>query len=115
MSGATSILVLIALFVGALGLVFYLQSFLTKKAMRDVVSRFRARGATSPEKATTEETLGLAREDFLHRMGKTRDYKPQAMRLLGQKNIIRVTEEGRLYLSEDELRNSPLKEFANLQ
>ncbi len=115
MSGATSILVLIVLFIGALALVFYLQSLLTRKAMREVVARFRARGATSPEKATTEAELGLARADFLHRMGKTRDYKPQAMRLLGQKNIIRVTEEGRLYLSEDELRNSPLKDFARLK
>jgi hypothetical protein len=102
------------LLIGGLALTFYVQSLLTKKAIRDVVSRFRERGATSPEKAAWEEELGLARRDFLGRMGRPRDYKPQAMRLLGQKNIIRATEEGRLYLSEEELRHSPLKEFAKL-
>jgi hypothetical protein len=114
-SGAITIFLLIVLLIGVLALASYISSFLVKKAMRDVVSRFREQGATSPKKAATAEELGLAQRDFLGRMFRARDYKPQAMSLLGQKNIIRATEEGRLYLSEEELRNSPLKKFAKLQ
>ena len=80
----------------------------------DVVARFRAKGALSPEKATSLYELGLEPADFMHRIGRTRDYKPQAMRLLSQKNVIRATEDGRVYLSEDELRESPLKKFARI-
>lgn len=114
MDGATSVLVLIVVVVGAFALVMYIQSFLVKKAMRQVISRFRAQGATSPEKATTVEKLGLVQRDFLGRIGRARDYKPQAMRLLVQKNAIRATPDGRIYLSEDGLRESQLNKYAGL-
>jgi hypothetical protein len=83
--------------------------------MRNVILRFRRKGAISPAKATTLYELGLEQRDFLHRMGRTRDYKPQALRLLSQKNVVRATEDGRVYLSEDELRDSPLKKFAKVE
>jgi hypothetical protein len=115
MGGATTVLLLIVLVVGAFALVAYIQSLLVRKAMRNVISRFRTKGATSPKKATTLYELGLEQRDFLHRMGRTRDYKPQALRLLSQKNVVRATEDGKVYLSEDELRNSPLKKFAKVE
>ncbi len=115
MGGATTILLLIAIVITAFALVVYIQSLLVKKAMRNVIARFRTKGAISPQKATSLYELGLEQRDFLHRMGRTRDYKPQAMRLLTQKNIIRGTEDGKVYLSEDELRDSPLKKFANVE
>jgi len=114
MGGATTFLLLIVIVVAAFALVVYIQSFLVRKAMRNVVARFRVKGAISPEKATSLYELGLEPADFMHRIGRTRDYKPQAMRLLTQKNVIRGTEDGRVYLSEDELRESPLKKFARI-
>lgn len=114
MGGATTILLLIVIAVGAFVLVVYIQSFLVKKAMRNVVARFRAKGATSPKTATSLYELGLEPPDFMHRTGRVRDYKPHALRLLVQQNVIRGTEDGRVYLSEDELRESTLKKFARI-
>jgi hypothetical protein len=48
-------------------------------------------------------------------MFRMRDYKPYATRLLGQANVIRSTEDGLVYLSEDELEHSPVKRFAGLE
>jgi len=115
LSGTSSLLLLIVIVIVAFVLVFYIQRLFVKKAMREVVSRFRKLGATSPEKATSLEQLGLVPPDFLRRMGRVRDYKPQALRLLVQRNIIKGTGDGRVYLSEAALRDSPLKEFAGLE
>ncbi|MBN1631440.1 MAG: hypothetical protein JW990_16905 [Thermoleophilia bacterium] len=115
MGGATTVLLLIAIVIAAFALVVYIQSLLVKKAVRTVIARFRAKGAISPKKATSLYELGLEPADFLHRIGRTRDYKPQAMRLLVQKNVIRGTEDGKVYLSEDELRDSTIKKFANVE
>jgi len=115
LSGTSSLLLLIVIVIVAFVLVFYIQRLFVKKAMREVVSRFRKLGATSPEKATSLEQLDLVPPDFLRRMGRLRDYKPQALRLLVQRNVIKGTGDGRVYLSEDELRGSPLKDFAGLE
>jgi hypothetical protein len=104
------LLVLGGLIVGAT----YLSRFLLRKAVRDVVSLFRRQGATSPATAATLEELGLARSPF-DRIFRLRDYRPTALRLLAQANIIRNAEEGRLYLSEDELKRSRVKEFAGIE
>ncbi len=48
-------------------------------------------------------------------MGRFRDYRPYAIRLLGQAEIILGTEEGGLYLSEEKLEGSPVKKFARLE
>jgi hypothetical protein len=59
--------------------------------------------------------LGIGPRDFVGRMTKTRDYRPYAIQMLRQSNVIIQTETGRLYLSEDELSRSPVKRSAGIQ
>ena len=67
-----ALLVIGALLAGAI----YLSRFLIKKAMRDVVSVFRRRGALNPKTALTGQELGLVKGRLMDRMFRARDYNP---------------------------------------
>ena len=112
MGGQSTTLIIILLFLGAVAVLIYLPRFLWRRAMRQVIAVFRKHGATSPSQATTLESLGLVRAGPVDRMFKTRDYRPQAVTVLGQTGIIRANEEGLFYLSEETLANSPVKDLA---
>jgi hypothetical protein len=107
-------LILVVIIVAGLAGTMYLRRLLTGRAVRNVVSLFRARGAISPKRAVAAEEIGLVRRKTLDRMGRFRDYRPAALDLLGRANVVKLTAEGRLYLSEDELASSRLKKFARL-
>ena len=105
------VVIVVLLFAGA----FYVSRLLFYKAVRQVVFLFRKRGATSPKSAATLEDLGLAGGGLRDRLFKPRDYRPYALRLLAQANIVRETEEGKAYLSEAELERSPVKKVARIK
>jgi hypothetical protein len=106
----------VVLMLGALLIVMiYVPRLLLRKATRDVVSLFRGRGATSPTNATTLEQLGIVRRSRLERLTRLRDYRPYAVRLLTNTNVVRTTEEGTMYLSEETLEHSPVKKFARIE
>ena len=111
----TTALALVLIFGLLILALVYIPRFLVRKALRQIVALFRAREATSATSATTLEELGLVRGSPLDRMFKMRDYRPNALSLLQQSGIIRVTETGRVYLSEDALENSPVKGFARIK
>jgi hypothetical protein len=116
MSGNTTamlafILLLAALVFGAI----QLMRFLFRRAVRTVVSLLRERGATSPAGAKTPQELGLAPKTVFDRMFRMRDYRQDALRVLGEADIVRVTETGAIYLSEAALERSPLKELARIK
>ena len=92
-----------------------MSRYFVKKAVRDVVLTFRERGALDAKRARTPQELGLVRPGVFDRMLKARDYKPDALRLLGRANIVQVTEDGRLFLSEKELENSNVKSNAGIE
>jgi hypothetical protein len=87
----------------------YAPGFFAKRAVRKVVSRFRRKGALDPATATTMEELGLIEGGLMDRMFKPRDYRPLAARLLLQAGVIRATDDGGVYLSEEELDRSRFK------
>jgi hypothetical protein len=93
----------------------YALRFLTKKALRDVVALMRKEGATNPKGAKTLMELGLERKNVFDRMFSRRDFRPGALRMLAQANIVRAIEGDRVYLSEDELEHSPVKQFARIE
>jgi hypothetical protein len=99
----------------AVAATMYLSRFLTMRAMRTVVSVFREKGATDAKSARSLQELGLVRANLLNGMFKGRDYRPQALRLLGQAEIIRATEGGKFYLSEHALENSRIKDMARIK
>jgi len=79
-----------------------LSRFLLQKALKKVVKMFRDHEALNPKGALMPEELGFKSRGFMQ-MGMLRDYKPMALQLLMRGDIVRETEDGRLYLSEDRL------------
>ena len=109
----TTIFIIVMLLILVVG-VYFIPRFLVRKAVKKVVALFRAREATSPATALTAQELGLVQPRFMDRMFRMRDYRPHALRALVQANIIKVTEDGALYLSEEELERSPIRDFVGV-
>lgn len=109
-----TVVTVLALAVVVAALIF-IPRMLLKRAIRTVIARFRKAGATSPETAKTLLDLRLESRGVFGNFGRVRDYKPMAVRLLGQAEIILGTEEGGTYLSEENLENSSVKKFARMK
>jgi len=85
-----------------------------KRAMRQVVLAFREQGATGSRTAKTLGELGFSsRGGMMGGMLKGRDYKQDALSLLMKADIVLVTEDGKLYLSEDKLLASGIDSGAS--
>ena len=69
----------------------------TKRACLTIIRDLRDRGAYDPESAAA---LPYAQKKGLLHFG-ARDYKPQALQHLIQKEVICVTDDGRCYLGEN--------------
>ena len=110
-----TVLVVVLMFGALILALIYIPRYLVGKAIRQIVALFRERKATNPANATTMEELGVIRGSPLDRMFKMRDYRPNALRVLQQADIIRVTETGKVYLSEEALKNSRVKDFARVK
>jgi hypothetical protein len=106
----TALLVLALLVVGAI----YLMRYLLSRALRNVVARFRAKGATSSATAITAAELGVVKPGVIDRMFRVRDYKPDALNMLVQADVVKLLEDDRLYLSEQALSDSRLKSFGRI-
>jgi hypothetical protein len=103
------IVVFIALVVVLLLLgMFIIPRWLLKRAISKVIRVFRVRNASGVENARTLEELGLGPKNVMQVMFRGRDYRQYALDVLIRAEIIRVTEDGRLYLSEEKLLTSRL-------
>ena len=100
---ATSLLTFILL---CLGLVF-LAHFISVRRIRSAVSRvigiFQEHKAIGIHQAKTIDELGLRPPGFVERLGRLRDYKQTALKLLLKAEAIRMTEEGKLYIPEEKM------------
>ena len=105
----TAGLVIVAIVVVLVAMMIVMSRYLIRKAVRDVVTLFRRLGATGPESGRTAQEIGLARAGMFDGMFKLRDYRPDALLMLGQAKIIKATEDGRFYLSEEDLADSQIK------
>lgn len=105
---ATLLLVLLVLVVGS----FFLSRHLARGALRDLIKAFARVQALDPDSAVTPEEVGVVHRGLFNpRMG-LRDYRPAALRLLMQGDIVRQTADGRVYLSMATLKASNLKSYA---
>mgnify|MGYP001038761775 CR=1 FL=1 len=90
----------------------WFSHYKTKKAVEDVIKRFRKHDALDEETAKTRkelDLLSLQEKGFLNRIMQPRDYKVHIFDLFLQLNIIRQTGDGRFYMSEKTLESSDLK------
>ena len=84
-------------------LLWVLPTALNRRAVIQVISIFRKKKAIGKDNAKTIDELGLRPPGFKKRLISLRDYKPRALEALIHAKIVQVTEEGRLYLSEEKL------------
>lgn len=97
-----AVILLILIIILLLALAFFGSTFLVKRAINTVIKRFKDNDALTPETAKTVADLGLARKGFFQ-LKAFRDYKPAALDLLIRNNVIQITEDNRLFLSQENL------------
>jgi hypothetical protein len=108
-----AVVTIVALIV-LLAALIIIPRLLLKRAIRKVVARMRKQGATSIDTAKTLDGLGLRNKGPFGTMFQVRDYRPYAIRLLGQAQILQRTEDGRIFLSEETLAESPVNKYAGV-
>jgi hypothetical protein len=92
------ILILILLIIVALAI----SNFMMRRAIMKVIRILREGDALTPETARTAEELGIKR-NLLLQLKIWRDFKPAALNLLITANVVLMTEDGRIFLSEENL------------
>jgi hypothetical protein len=92
---------------------FVIPRWLMRRAARQVIRIFRAQNATDSKNARTIDELGLRPPGMMERMMRRRDYKPQALDALVQVGVVKVTEDGKLYLSEEKLTELGIEKGAS--
>ena len=87
-----------------------IPKLLIERAIHSVLQIFRDKGAITNKNAMTIDELGLKPGVFMDRFYRLRDYKPYALQILIGSNVIQMTGDGKLFLSEQELASSKWKE-----
>jgi hypothetical protein len=98
----TVLIVLLIIILAILGF-FVLPRIRIKRAVSQVVAIFERNSALDARSAKTIDELGLRPSTFLEGMLRLRDFKPYALQILMNTEVVRQTVGGRLYLSQDKL------------
>jgi hypothetical protein len=98
----TAFLILLIIILAILGF-FVLPRMRVRRAVNQVVAIFERTNALDVRSARTIDELGLKPPTFLEGMLRTRDFKPYALQILMNAEVVRQTDGGRLYLSQDKL------------
>ena len=100
------VLIIILLIIIAIAAMLFIPQWLIKRAVPQVIRIFREHNAIDMKNAKTIDELGLSPRGILQQMFRRRDYKQYALTALLRADIIQMTEEGKLYLSEEKLSES---------
>lgn len=82
---------------------FILPQLMVARAVPKVIKIFRNHSAIGIKNAKTVQEMGLQPKGLIDKMMKPRDYKPRALELLIHINVVQMTEDGKVYLSDQEL------------
>jgi len=96
------ILILILVMI-AFGGALFIRTFLTRRAIFELIEIFYQHKALGMNSAKTLYQLGLERPDFFQRMTRPRNYKQNALQILIKRGIIFEKEDGRLFMVEEKL------------
>ena len=100
----TAFFILLIIILAILGF-FVLPRIRIRRAVSQVVAIFEHNNALDARSAKTIDELGLRTPTFLEGMLRIRDFKPYALQILMNAEVVRQTDGGRLYLSQDKLVN----------
>jgi len=101
--------ILLLVILAVLGL-WVLPRMRIKRAINQVVAIFEHNSALDIRSARTIDELGLKPPTFLESMIRMRDFKPYALQILMKTEVVLETDGGRLYLSQDRLAATNIKE-----
>jgi hypothetical protein len=85
---------------------FAIQSLRAKKAFSQLIARFCQNNALGINNAKTVEELGLTPSGLSQSLGILRDYKSDALQMLLRTGIIHMTQDGKLYMTEEKLNEN---------
>ena len=74
-----------------------------------MIAIFRNNSALDKKTAKTIDELGLSPYGFVESMFHTRDFKPYALNALLKAEVVKSTEDGRVYLDEGTLMTSGIE------
>ena len=97
----TALLILLIIILAALG--FFLLRLRMSRAVKQVVAIFERNNALDLRSAKTIDELKLKPRTFLEGIGRIRDFKPYALKVLMDADVVCQTDGGRLYLLQDKL------------
>ena len=97
------VLFLILLGIAFLLVMLFVPQLMMKRAIPKVIQAFRQNNAVGEKNAKFLEEMGLKPKSFLESAGRLRDYKPRALQFLIGINVIQITEEGKFYISEEDI------------
>ncbi len=101
MTGDT--LVIIFVIIASVAAWFFIPNYMAKRAMRKVIMIFRDTNTVNAQNARRADELGITPQTFMQTLYMPRDYKPAALKMLIEADIIRETRDGRLYLEREKL------------
>jgi hypothetical protein len=99
---SNGLFILLVVILAVLGF-FVLPRIRIRRAVNQVMAVFERNNALDVRSAKTVDELGLRRPTFLDGMLRMRDFKPYALQILMQTDVVRQTDGGRLYLAQDRL------------
>lgn len=92
-------------------LAFTVPLFGVRRAMRALVKLFREDEITSPLRAKTCSELNINLQSRARKAFAARDYRPDALKVLVQAKIVLIVEGDKVYLSEQNLKESSLRKY----
>ena len=99
---SNGLFILLVVILAILGF-FVLPRIRIRRAVNQVMAVFERNNALDVRSAKTADELGLRPPTVLNGMLRMRDFKPYALQILMQTEMVRQTDGGKLYLAEDRL------------
>lgn len=99
----TTVLVTLLIIILAIVGFFVLPQIRIRRAIKQVVAIFERNNALDVRSAKTIDELRLRPRTFLEGIGRIRDFKPYALQILMDAEVVCQTDGGRLYLLQDKL------------
>jgi len=106
------IIFLVLILLGTFGI--YFMGLTYRRAVKDLFMIFRNAQAFSPETAKYADDLRIKGRSLLN-FRVARDYRPQILQMLIKENIVHITEEGKLFLSEQNLAKHQLSSLDKIK
>jgi hypothetical protein len=87
-------------------IIFVVPQIMLRRATSSIIRTLRQRNAVGAQNAKTIDELGLRPKSMIQAIFRGTQYKTTALLVLRNARVIESTEDGKLYLSEENLSNS---------